>query len=430
MRLGPVILIFMTSTAGCGARTGAERGDGVGHDASQPSGDSVAHEDGSAECPNPDRDRDGYAALECGGIDCDDLSAEVHPGAVETSEWTVEVIDVECRGDGLITMDEAGHAHVVAECPGVTYWTNASGTWESELLPLVRPFADLEVPFGLEWAAGVHLLAYVRDGPDVVYARRDESAWSRYEINMWSIREHELVVLDGAPCVVGTCDEAELCVDCRSPDGSWTSFARVTNGGQTCCTAASVVRVGNRESLRAGWGAFYPGVPVGPYGHLFEQTEDGWFSENTPVSMDAIAADSLGRIHVAYFGTGEPAHEVPHQTRYAMRDGGVWYDELVYEQFEDGGDEQDADLVVTDRDVSVVAVRGRELVVVKAGGSWQGAIVDPDYAAARGGAGTPRLAARGADVHLVYQGGRDAGLRYARRSPAEGIDNDCDGVAE
>lgn len=51
---------------------------------------------GAWSAPARDADRDGYASTSCGGLDCDDADADVHPGASEPAGSTR---DLNCDGD-------------------------------------------------------------------------------------------------------------------------------------------------------------------------------------------------------------------------------------------------------------------------------------------------------------------------------------------
>jgi hypothetical protein len=101
-----------------------------------------------ADCEvDPDRDDDGFDAADCGGDDCNDLDAAIHPGAPETAieGWTTETI-YSAGYDGAIVEiaaagSEDGSAHVafVDDDSGGWYYggsiqyasRSAAGSWES-----------------------------------------------------------------------------------------------------------------------------------------------------------------------------------------------------------------------------------------------------------------------------------------------------------
>ena len=63
-------------------------------------------------CETPDADGDGVDARECGGEDCDDGDATVHPGASERCD----AIDQDCDPETLGDRDEDGDGFVDAAC--------------------------------------------------------------------------------------------------------------------------------------------------------------------------------------------------------------------------------------------------------------------------------------------------------------------------
>ena len=106
----PVAIALLTvlsfADAGC---VGRRRGGGGGGDDddsvadgdadadSDADSDADADADGDADgdadpCANPDRDGDLHPALVCGGDDCNDLDATVHPGAPDGGSWSSDTV--------------------------------------------------------------------------------------------------------------------------------------------------------------------------------------------------------------------------------------------------------------------------------------------------------------------------------------------------
>src|SRR5690606_16607784 len=67
-----------------------------------------------APCSSPDADGDGYDAIACGGDDCDDGDADVHPGATEVCD--VDGVDEDCDASTLGSRDADRDTYADARC--------------------------------------------------------------------------------------------------------------------------------------------------------------------------------------------------------------------------------------------------------------------------------------------------------------------------
>jgi hypothetical protein len=89
----------------------------------------------------PDEDGDGYSTPLCGGTDCDDAHAAVHPGAPEINDG----LDNQCPGDpGYGSIDEISglSGFTIPGDPAQFCWTPQEGAAEYELVrSAVPPFS-------------------------------------------------------------------------------------------------------------------------------------------------------------------------------------------------------------------------------------------------------------------------------------------------
>ncbi len=102
--------------------------DAGAHDASTADGTDGAIGADAGSC---DSDGDGALATLCGGDDCDDGDADVHPGASE--RWIVELVAMDGEDPSLV-FDAAGVRHVAYSPPmaeGVRVASDASGSFVS-----------------------------------------------------------------------------------------------------------------------------------------------------------------------------------------------------------------------------------------------------------------------------------------------------------
>src|SRR5262245_46683199 len=84
--------------AGCGSRSGIEQATETSPGSTTSSDPTTSATDPTTGTDDPcafaDADGDGHAAIECGGDDCEDGDATIHPGAPDnTGQWTLSTVD-------------------------------------------------------------------------------------------------------------------------------------------------------------------------------------------------------------------------------------------------------------------------------------------------------------------------------------------------
>ena len=188
------------------------------------SGDSGSAGAGGAGNPDEcDTDGDGYKATRCGGDDCDDMDPAWHPGAldvnVRTGPWIIEQasagVDADLRARPSLAVDAAGSAHLSYVLAGLTYATNAGGTW---IEMAVDPNADgpSSLKLGLDGAAHI---AY-RTGSGLRYTTDAGGSWVTAAIDSYGDGACSLV-LDAAGTahvLYGAGDALRLA---NNADGTW-----------------------------------------------------------------------------------------------------------------------------------------------------------------------------------------------------------------
>jgi hypothetical protein len=165
---------------------------------------SVAGSDAASGGQQPacDRDGDGYRSRSCGGDDCDDGDATVHPGAWDTNTepgpWITEFafgeIPDDSRGRTSLAVDSDGVAHVAEGRNGLRYANNESGSWLSESVDE----ASTGVPSLALGPNGTVLIAYTASN-QIRLATRYESEWVVTPI---TVIEPPPVFLEGACSLV------------------------------------------------------------------------------------------------------------------------------------------------------------------------------------------------------------------------------------
>jgi hypothetical protein len=401
---------------------------------------------GDDPCSTPDADGDGHAALACGGDDCDDGDALVHPG-VEHDGWEPLVRHLHSHGggcqyhtaitghDGFVDVfwafngslwhmaqqdelvwggpvhlgngneprvalgpDGAHHMVYVGFAPdlqtrGAFYMQVGSTAIRTlEELPLESPN-----PFGLDIevdpATGTMHVVYgvLHEFPPTLrYATSDDGeAWTVETIAVEAAGFGGTLVLDdgGAPHVSFASNENEVMHGVRV-DGSWT-------------------------------------VEVAASGY--------------EVAATSMARDSDGDLHIAFSVTGlEDFEDGLHYVRSAGGQWGeasevdadvVWYDEIGAWDYRPAiavGDGGEAHLAYHDWGAGVL----RYAVLLD--GYWQRRVIDeppPDSFYPQMG-WYPQIELEGGELHI--NAGAEATNEYRRYTfvPDDARDNDCDGAVD
>lgn len=124
-------VVVLTASVGC---ANASQGKGDGGSGESSIGDTIAGTSGSANdsgddssgtadgdaesgAPCADEDADGHADAACGGNDCNDADAAIHPNAFDFAgrpEWSIDTIDddVGTRRNTALAIDSGGTSHV------------------------------------------------------------------------------------------------------------------------------------------------------------------------------------------------------------------------------------------------------------------------------------------------------------------------------
>ena len=396
--------------------------------------DATSAADDDVGCET-DADGDGYLAADCGGDDCDDLDAGVHPGVIEVEHWTAELIDPEALSgcEAAMVLDSAGTAHVL----------------------YLHSLLD-----GIEWVGG-----------DLRYGTNGLGSWVSTTVEQQEARGHApSIAVDSADALHG------IYLDWSDDSLRYLTNA---NGDWEFLTIDSWVQYLNAIALDEDDGvhvAYYRGHPS--TGQLSYATNAHDFWDLVTVDEDEgsgsfadMALDDSGTAHISYYYIAEQS------LRYATNAGGDWVVTTVDDSGESTGWYTSIALAA-DSAVHIAYQNGVDhhlMHATDAGGSWTNEPVDvgcdgidepsiavdtsgalhiaytcyypewPDsvlrYAVHRGNtwiietaegidsALYPSLVLDPADgSHIALCDGRSNEVWYVTRPAGDGIDNDCDGM--
>ncbi len=404
MGRAPWLLVVASAGWGCGGgrRVAAVPDAGGGVD-SGADADADSDSDSDSASDVCDADRDGHDAPSCGGDDCDDADARIHPGAREVL-WMSEDVDDAERGMGAaITIDADDVVHVAyGTDSGVRLASQSGRDWATQEIESDRVWQVSIAPA----ADGTFRLGWTAEEDDAYLASNRTGDWV---VDLFD------TAAENAPAVA------------VHPDG----FAAVAYGGsgfglryvswETGTPAfEDLAYIAYDEMDLVFDSAGVAHLAASDVDHLDhwtdatgEWTREVLDADPAPVCGLAITPDD--RLFVAYFDA---------EVRWGELTDGEWTTEVA---------------LSGTLPVCAMAV-GRE-----GAGHVVGTVTSPDfgdsveYATDASGAwireiaigegwieGRHALAVDSSGVpHLAYQRG---GIRHAWRAGADGTDQDCDGI--
>lgn len=408
MRALPLILLVLSA---CGHRRGTGGdGDGDGE------GDGDADGDG-LPC---DRDGDAHESLDCGGDDCDDAAAGVHPGAPDAI-WEVERLGQGGEWISFVLGADGAHHLVVGQgLYGIQYLTDASGTWTTEVIDAQR-YQGHQTGLALDAAGAAHVV-WVPEATRVLqYATNASGAWTTETIDSAFHADYPCVAVDAAGEIhvaYEDQDSFDVHVAARA-GGAWRTEPLGARGMGLAMALAP------DGAVHLAWGN--PGGGGGAPSHASNES-GAWVVEGTGAgypngagAAPTIAVGEDGVVHVAWVVPSEGG-----LLRASSNETGAFVEEDVTPLGSYGGSPSLA-----------IDAAGLVHLAATSGDDWARTSL---LHALRGDAGwvvQPIAAGRGAFMRFDAEGTpailfatTDFELAIAHHTFADGIDDDCDGQAD
>ncbi|HWB81970.1 MAG TPA: hypothetical protein VG755_43710 [Nannocystaceae bacterium] len=422
-----------------GAGSGESSGSDTTSTQSSSTGDESSAADSSSADSGPgcgDADRDGYLDASCGGDDCDDANADVHPDAPDVAGppmWAIATIDDENATTGRLTtlaLDGDGVPHVAYTAIGGLELRHAipdDDTWSIDTVDTASspsyPIESLAIAVASDGA--LHLSYEGTMG--LTHAQHD-GAWTLEQVPDPNGPDDIGMDIDGtALAIAGNGDvqlaygmTGELRIATKS-GGTWSS-AQV----YLCVSACSspVIAIGPDAIHLAYQDSYQDAVEyaVSTGGWISRPIVDSQAGVPTPRGV-ALALASDGLVHASLYVEGA-------QVVHAQGDSSGFTSAPITDVAVGGLSSKETTAIAFDGSGALhVAYRssGRAAGIfhaTNADGTWVTEQIDDGdtgYSCAMG------LDAQG-DVHLAWQDAELGAVRYAQRSAPDGIDQDCDGV--
>jgi len=379
-----------------------------------------------------DRDRDGYEAIACGGLDCDDGAADVHPDAPEAEDWSVELV-AEDASLPSVAVDSEGGVHVVVRAlvsGGATLraLTRTADGWQSED---IAPLADGPWAPALAVGRDHHLHA--------CWTNHDERTTEvGYAVSVGHGWQSETLLSgagDPSSCAIAVDPHGAVHVALQDPATRNLRHAVLINGTWKFDIVDPRPETGEFPVVLID--SFY--VPSIGYqdadGNLLHaaRSATGWAIESVHAA-GLPAGRSLGDFAIDPEGFAHATFRDAHLRafRYATDAGGAWETEVV----ESTGYTGKCSAVAVDAVGNAHVVYSLDdrrdhpddlVFRTNAAGAWSG----PQLIDDEGSTGfAPRLVIGPSGLHVVYFRMGDDGrteVLHAHRALPDAVDRDCDG---
>ncbi len=428
---------------GCGARGGLELEEVSGPappettsatETAPPTTSSAASTTSTTETPAPcdvaDADADGHAAAACGGDDCDDTDASIHPDAPDNAAgtWTLSTV---VPGPGTfrstaLALDAADEPHLayVDKTSTDLFWAERDGAaWKTEVVADAWSGPTRSVSLVID-PAGVPHIAYAAGG--LRHAAGGPGAWQIEVVDETGGSNYFNTSIVAAGGSLHVAYRQLSSIFYQRFDGAAWSFQIVASNWSAYGADVSIgVDASQRVHIS------FESVIGGDFGETtlrYATSTGGDFQmediENLPPksgqTYDALAVTPEGLVHIAYRDGSLGA------LRLATGESGAWTKETV-----DGADDagSHASIVMDAQGALHIAYRAaatKELRhATNASGTWQ--IETVDGQTDTGLHTSVKVDSKG-HVHIAYVDAGEATVRHATNAPAaDGVDQDCDG---
>jgi hypothetical protein len=361
-----------------------------------------------------DADGDRRASIASGADDCDDRDAAVHPGAIDQG-WVTETVASPGGAYPSLALDSDGLAHIAHDWLGdLLYSTNASGSWETEVVDAGASADNCSVVVDANGAVHVSYRANEDAGKVLRYASNSTGAWGTETVDdSGHVGWGPGLVIDSTGAVHIVYEAMDGMTHLTNASGLWESETFPSSAYQDIAVAIDA-----NDALHM------VAVNGGPPPDLYyaANTSGAWVSEaideahrhSTGASL-SIAADVNGAVHVS------SKYQTDHDLLYTTNASGAWVTEVVDSEGMTGF--YSSIRVAPDGTIRIsyrTLVNDAVWFASNATGEWLMELVGTSS-----GSNTS-LALDGSSPRIArFDSGE---LRYSYPAAADGVDNDCDGV--
>jgi hypothetical protein len=421
--------------AGCGSRSGLFEAEEAPFETTTETPGTMTETPGTATgtggpCDVPDADGDEHDAIDCGGDDCDDQDATIHPGAPDNAagQWTLSTV---APGPGTfrsvaLALDAAGQPRLAYAEKGETdlHWAEPSGAgWKTEVVKDAWSGPTRSVSLALDATGAAHI-SYAAGGLRRAFGA--PGAWQAEMIDPTVGTNYfatSIAAADGALHIAYR--QVSSIRYARQGGAAWTIVSIAPNGSASGADVSIGLDAGNAVHIS------YESVAQGMFGTTvvryatntggdFQIEDIDTFPAGLGQTYDALAVSPEGLVHIAYRDGSQKA------LRLATGKSGSWARETV-DASDDAG--AHASIALDGSGAAHIAYHaagtGELRHATNKGGKW---VIEPVDASGDTGLYTSVKVGSAGQVHIGYV---DAGAQAVRHATSaavmDGIDQDCDG---